>query len=48
MNQSHEYEQLFHRANQEYSGLLNANNPDLTEFKNAGGKSISYHGMAWS
>ncbi|CAI7620554.1 unnamed protein product [Penicillium viridicatum] len=47
LNQTHhEYEQLFHRANQEYSGLLNANNPDLTEFKNAGGKLISYHGMA--
>ncbi|KUM56866.1 hypothetical protein ACN42_g10335 [Penicillium freii] len=42
----HEYEQLFHRANQEYSGLMNSNNPDLKEFKNAGGKLISYHGMA--
>ncbi|KAJ5957022.1 feruloyl esterase [Penicillium viridicatum] len=47
LNQTHhEYEQLFHRANQEYSGLMNSNNPDLEEFKNAGGKLISYHGMA--
>lgn len=44
----HQYEQLFHRANQEYRGLLNANNPDLTDFKNAGGKLISYHGMVCS
>lgn len=46
LNASHEeYDVLFHRAVQEYAGLLNADDPDLTEFKNAGGKLISYHGM---
>ncbi|KAJ5338010.1 feruloyl esterase [Penicillium brevicompactum] len=47
LNASHEeYDVLFHHAVQEYAGLLNADDPDLTEFKNAGGKLISYHGMA--
>ncbi|KAH8424251.1 putative feruloyl esterase [Aspergillus melleus] len=41
-----EYERHFKRGVQEYAGLLNADSPDLTEFKNAGGKLISYHGMA--
>ncbi|PLB52228.1 putative feruloyl esterase [Aspergillus steynii IBT 23096] len=41
-----EYERYFRRGVQEYAGLLNADSPDLTEFKNAGGKLISYHGMA--
>ncbi|KAJ5758184.1 feruloyl esterase [Penicillium nucicola] len=42
----HEYDVMFRPAVQEYAGLVNADNVDLTEFKNAGGKLISYHGMA--
>ncbi|OQE20160.1 hypothetical protein PENFLA_c017G05135 [Penicillium flavigenum] len=41
-----EYDQLFRRGVQEYRSLMNAGNPDLSEFKKAGGKLISYHGMA--
>ncbi|CAG8195587.1 unnamed protein product [Penicillium salamii] len=41
-----EYARLFRHAVQEYAGMMNADDPDLTEFKNAGGKLISYHGMA--
>lgn len=45
-NLSHlEYERFFRRGVQEYAGILNADNPDLREFKNAGGKLITYHGM---
>ncbi|KAJ6131897.1 hypothetical protein N7471_007112 [Penicillium samsonianum] len=39
-NATHEeYDQLFRRAVQEYTGLMNAENPDLSEFKKAGGNS---------
>ncbi|KAJ5792831.1 uncharacterized protein N7503_008809 [Penicillium pulvis] len=41
-----DYEQSFRQGVLEYAGLLNADYPDLTEFKKAGGKLISYHGMA--
>lgn len=48
-NATHEeYDQLFRRAVQEYTDLLNAGNPDLSEFKKSGGKLISYHGMVSS
>jgi feruloyl esterase len=40
-----EYDELFRRGVQEYRSLMNAENPDLSEFKKAGGKLISYHGM---
>ncbi|CAG7970765.1 unnamed protein product [Penicillium olsonii] len=46
-NATHEeYDQLFRLGAQEYSDLMTADNPDLSEFKKAGGKLISYHGMA--
>lgn len=40
-----EYERFFHRGVLEYAGLMNADSHDLREFKNAGGKLISYHGL---
>ncbi|KAL2012224.1 hypothetical protein VTN00DRAFT_4942 [Thermoascus crustaceus] len=41
-----EYDWLFHLAVQEYTDVMAANDPDLTEFKKAGGKLLTYHGMA--
>ncbi|KAJ9210229.1 hypothetical protein DTO166G4_8157 [Paecilomyces variotii] len=47
INSSHEeYDWLFHLAVQEYTDVIAANDPDLTEFKNAGGKLLTYHGLA--
>ncbi|RAH87257.1 feruloyl esterase [Aspergillus japonicus CBS 114.51] len=44
---SHEqYQEFFHLATQEYADALNAADPDLSAFKAAGGKLITYHGMA--
>ncbi|RAK75217.1 feruloyl esterase [Aspergillus fijiensis CBS 313.89] len=40
------YERAFHLASQEYTDFMNAADPDLSEFRNAGGKLITYHGMA--
>ncbi|KAK1147064.1 hypothetical protein N8T08_001803 [Aspergillus melleus] len=41
-----EYQEAFHLATQQYSDALNAADPDLTAFQAAGGKLITYHGMA--
>lgn len=43
-----EYFELFHLAVQQYSGTLDAADPDLTAFRNRGGKLITYHGMVRS
>ncbi|PYH92836.1 feruloyl esterase [Aspergillus ellipticus CBS 707.79] len=44
---SHEqYQEFFHLATQKYTDALNAADPDLTAFKEAGGKLIAYNGMA--
>lgn len=42
----HEYEGLFHAAVQEYTSIIGTNYPDLSEFRNSGGKMIAYHGQA--
>ncbi|OJJ94948.1 hypothetical protein ASPACDRAFT_37114 [Aspergillus aculeatus ATCC 16872] len=41
-----EYERAFHLASQEYTDFMDAADPDLSEFRKAGGKLITYHGMA--
>ncbi|GIJ85071.1 hypothetical protein Asppvi_003926 [Aspergillus pseudoviridinutans] len=41
-----EYDSLFRLAVKEYTDVMAANDPDLTEFKKAGGKLLTYHGMA--
>ncbi|KAL4883369.1 feruloyl esterase [Aspergillus karnatakaensis] len=41
-----EYVSYFEHAVQEFSGFIDAADPDLSEFRNAGGKMIAYHGMA--
>ncbi|KAL4929310.1 putative feruloyl esterase [Aspergillus undulatus] len=40
------YFEFFHLAVQEYSGMMDAADPDLTAFRKRGGKLITYHGMA--
>ncbi|PWY78027.1 feruloyl esterase [Aspergillus sclerotioniger CBS 115572] len=40
------YQEFFHLATQEYADTINAADPDLTAFRNAGGKLLTYHGMA--
>lgn len=41
-----EYETLFAKSNLEYTGVIATNNPDLSAFKAAGGKLISWHGLS--
>ncbi|XPT01392.1 hypothetical protein M3J09_010528 [Ascochyta lentis] len=36
----------FHASVQQYTSTLGTSDPDLSEFKNAGGKIITWHGMA--
>jgi feruloyl esterase len=40
-----EYDSLFRLAVKEYTDVMAANDPDLTAFKKAGGKLLTYHGM---
>lgn len=40
-----EYGTLFHFSVKEYTDVMAANDPDLTAFKKAGGKLLTYHGM---
>ncbi|KAF8536659.1 hypothetical protein BDD12DRAFT_982615 [Trichophaea hybrida] len=40
-----EYEGIFHAAVRVFSSIIGANDPDLTEFRDAGGKIIAYHGL---
>ena len=37
---------LIHSGRQQYSSIFDADDPDLTEFRAAGGKLVTYHGMA--
>lgn len=43
-----EYFEFFHLAVQQYSDTMDAADPDLTAFRNRGGKIIAYHGMVRS
>lgn len=46
-NLSHsEFFRLIHAGRQQYSSLLSTDDADLTEFRDAGGKIISFHGLA--
>ncbi|KAE8152855.1 Tannase/feruloyl esterase, partial [Aspergillus avenaceus] len=43
---SHEqYQEAFHSITQEFSSMFDAADPDLSAFKAAGGKLITYHGL---
>lgn len=37
---------LIHAGRQQYGSIFDADDPDLTEFRAAGGKLVTYHGMA--
>ncbi len=41
-----EFEQLFQQSRTEYNALIGTDNPDLSAFRNAGGKMITWHGLA--
>ncbi|ETS73335.1 hypothetical protein PFICI_14940 [Pestalotiopsis fici W106-1] len=41
-----EFDNLFHLGKQMYDSLYSANDPDLTAFQKAGGKMLTYHGLA--
>jgi hypothetical protein len=42
----HEYEVAFHRSIQQYQSILGTDDPDLSAFRDAGGKMITWHGLA--
>ena len=41
-----QYDQLFQQSIEMYSNVIGTDNPDLSGFKNAGGKLIIWHGLA--
>lgn len=41
-----DYPQLFAQSNLEYENVIGTNNPDLSAFSAAGGKMITWHGLA--
>lgn len=41
-----EYENIFHDSIEQYSSIIGTSDPDLRRFRNAGGKMITYHGLA--
>ena len=40
-----EYENIVDAAAREYDSVIGTNNPDLSAFRRAGGKLITYHGL---
>lgn len=41
-----EWDRALHASVQQYDSIIGTSDPDLTEFKSAGGKMITWHGMA--
>lgn len=41
-----EYEKIFHASVQEFNSMIGTDDPDLSEFRDAGGKMITWHGIA--
>ncbi|KAF9700050.1 hypothetical protein EKO04_001573 [Ascochyta lentis] len=41
-----EYARLFHASVQEYDSMVGTSDPDLSGFRDAGGKILTYHGLA--
>jgi hypothetical protein len=41
-----EFEVVFHQSNQQYQSILGTDDPDLSAFRDAGGKMITWHGLA--
>lgn len=40
-----EFDTLVHQSGQEYRSIIGTDDPDLTRFRNAGGKMITFHGL---
>ncbi|MGP4014598.1 tannase/feruloyl esterase family alpha/beta hydrolase [Saccharopolyspora sp. 5N708] len=40
------FTELFQQSQQEYNGIIGTDDPDLSAFRKAGGKMISWHGLA--
>ncbi|KAK3332188.1 tannase and feruloyl esterase [Cercophora scortea] len=41
-----EFDSLVHASKQQYTSVINTDDPDLSEFKAAGGKLITFHGLS--
>ncbi|KAK6614730.1 hypothetical protein H4I96_01051 [Botrytis cinerea] len=41
-----EFDHLYHASVNEWSSIIDTNDPDLSEFRDRGGKLLSYHGLA--
>lgn len=41
-----DFAELFAQSNDEYNWIIGSNNPDLSAFRNGGGKMITWHGLA--
>ncbi|KAK6585644.1 hypothetical protein PZA11_002371 [Diplocarpon coronariae] len=41
-----DYENIFHASNQEFTSIIGTDDPDLSQFRDAGGKIITWHGLA--
>jgi hypothetical protein len=41
-----EFEQLFRQSQAQYNAVIGTDNPDLSAFRDAGGKMITWHGLA--
>lgn len=41
-----DYEHIFHASNQQFASIISTDDPDLSEFRDAGGKMITWHGLA--
>ncbi|KAM0716845.1 hypothetical protein Q7P37_006697 [Cladosporium fusiforme] len=41
-----EYAHLFHSSVQQFDSIIGTNDPDLSAFRDAGGKLLTYHGLA--
>lgn len=41
-----DYDKIFHKSIQEFTSIIGTDDPDLTEFRELGGKMITYHGLA--
>lgn len=40
-----DYERIFHNSVQQYESVMSMNTPDLSEFRDTGGKMITWHGI---
>jgi hypothetical protein len=45
-NISHQqYEEIFHAGGQEFASMIDTTDPDLSQFKESGGKILTFHGL---